>query len=93
MGTEGARDPVDPAVFTDDGPLRIEVVHILGPVFNGRIGQLCIVADEEFDAAGVEVGYVVLRSRTAFDEVDLGPFFDMIIVCSNWPAPGALRRK
>ena len=76
MGPEGARNPVDAAVLTDDGPLGVEVVHVLGPVFNRRIGQLSVVADEQFDAAGVEVGYVVLRSRTAFDEVDLSPFFD-----------------
>lgn len=76
VGAEGTGDPVDSAVLADDGPFGIEVVHILGPVFDGRIGQGCIVTDEQFNAARMKVGDIVFRRRTAFDEVDLGSLFD-----------------
>ncbi len=76
MGSKGTGDPVDGPVLADNGPFRIEVVHIFGPVFDCRIGQRSIVTYEEFDAAGMEVGHVVFRCRTAFDEVDFGTFFD-----------------
>ena len=61
VGAEGTGDPVDSAVLADDGPFGIEVVHILGPVFDGRIGQGCIVTDEQFNTARMKVGDIVFR--------------------------------
>ncbi len=73
--------------------LGIEVVHVLRPVFDGRIAQTRAFCDIQLHAAGMQVRHVVFRGGAAFDEVQLAPSSTMISVCSNWPAPGAFRRK
>ena len=60
MAAEGAADPLDVAVLVHACTLGVEVVHVLGPVLDGRVAQVCALAHKQLDSAGVEVGHVVL---------------------------------
>ena len=73
MGAEGSGYPLHRAALFDDGTLRVQVIHILRPVLDGRVAKLRILADIELDAAGMQVRDVVLRCRAALDEVELCP--------------------
>ena len=37
MGAKGAANPFNGAALSHQSPLRIQVIHILGPVFNGAV--------------------------------------------------------
>ena len=69
MASERARNPLDVAALLDGGTLGVQVVHVLGPVLDRGIAQVRVLAHEQLDGAGVEVGHVVLGCRAALDEV------------------------
>ena len=71
MGAEGPGDPLHGRSLFHQRPLRVEVVHVFRPVLNGRIAKARIFSDVEFDAAGVQVGHVVLRCGAALDKVQV----------------------
>ena len=72
---EGAGHPLDGAARGDLGAFGVEVVHIFGPVFNGRIPHTGILTDVDFHAAGVQVGNVVFGGRAALDKMQVGALF------------------
>ena len=88
MRPEGTGYPFDGPVSTNDGPFSVQVVHVLGPIFDGGVAKFCIVLDEQFYRTRMEIGHVVLRSRATFDEVGRSPFFDddhgMFKLTSPW---------
>ena len=76
MAAEGAADPLDVAVLVHARTLGVEVVHVLGPVLDGRVAQVRALAHKELDGAGVEVGHVVLGRGAALDKVQVGVVLD-----------------
>ena len=76
VGAEGAGDPLDGAALFDLGAFGVQVVHILRPVLDGRVAHAGTLADENLDAACVQVGNVVLRGRAALDKVQVGALID-----------------
>ena len=76
MRSEGAGDPDHVSVFIDERLLRVQVVHVLRPVFNGRVAQCRAFFHVQLDSTGVEIGHIVTRRRAAFDEVAVRPLFD-----------------
>ena len=71
VGAERAGDPLDRAALFDPRTLGVQVVHILGPVFNRGVANARTLTDENLDAACVQVGDVVLRGRAALDKVQV----------------------
>ena len=71
MRAERAGDPLDRAALLHKSTLGVEVVHILRPVFDGRIAQTRVFADKQLYAARVQVRHVVFRGGAAFDEVQI----------------------
>ena len=71
VGAERAGDPLDRAALFDPRTLGVQVVHILGPVFNRGVAHARTLTDENLDAACVQVGDVVLRGRAALDKVQV----------------------
>ena len=69
VGAEGAGYPLDSAALLDKRALGVEVIHILRPVLDCGIAELCALLHEQLDAARVEVCNVVLRRGTSLDEV------------------------
>ena len=63
VGAERAGDPLDRAALFDPRTLGVQVVHILGPVFNRGVAHARTLTDENLDAACVQVGDVVLRAE------------------------------
>ena len=61
MGAERAGNPLHAASLLDECALRIEVIHVLRPVLDGRVAETCIFLHIELDAARVEVCDVPLR--------------------------------
>ena len=53
VAAEGAADPLDVAVLVHARTLGVEVVHVLGPVLDGRVAQVRTLAHKELDGAGV----------------------------------------
>ena len=88
MRPEGTGYPFDGPMSTNDSPFSVQVVHVLGPVFDGGVTEFCIVLDEQFYRPCMEVGHVVLRRRATFDEVGRSPFFNddhgMFELTSPW---------
>ena len=76
MAAEGAADPLDVAVLVHARTLGVEVVHVLGPVLDGRVAQVRTLAHKELDGAGVEVGHVVLGRGATLNEVQVGIVLD-----------------
>ena len=76
MGAEGAGNPDHVSVFFDQRFFRIQVVHVLRPVFNGRVAQRRAFFHVQLDSTGVEIRHIVTRRRAAFDEVAVRPLFD-----------------
>lgn len=76
MAAEGAADPLDVAVLVHARTLGVEVVHVLGPVLDGRVAQVRTLAHKELDGAGVEVGHVVLGRGATLDKVQVGIVLD-----------------
>ena len=72
MAAERPADPLDGAALLHHGALRVEVVHVLRPVLDRGIAQGRALAHEQLHGSGVQVRHVVLRRRTAFDEVQAG---------------------
>ena len=62
---------LDRAALFDPRTLGVQVVHILGPVFNRGVAHARTLTDENLDAACVQVGDVVLRGRAALDKVQV----------------------
>ena len=71
MGSEGTGYPFDGTALFHQRPLGIQIVHILGPVLDSGVTQLCILPDEQFHAASMKVRHIVLRRRTALDKVQV----------------------
>ena len=76
MRAEGAGYPDHVSVFIDERLLRVQVVHVLRPVFDGRVAQRRAFFHVQLDSTGVEIGHIVTRCRAAFDEVAVRPLFD-----------------
>ena len=76
MAAEGAADPLDVAVLVHARTLGVEVVHVLGPVLDGRVAQVRTLAHKELDGAGVEVCHVVLGRGATLDKVQVGIVLD-----------------
>ena len=76
MAAEGAADPLDVAVLVHARTLGVEVVHVLGPVLDGRVAQVCAFAHKELHSAGVEVCHVVLGRGATLNEVQVGIVLD-----------------
>ena len=95
FGTKGARYPFDCTIFTYYTTFCVKVVHVLGPVFNCRVTQCSIVFNEQFNSACMKVRYVILRSRTTFDEVQFSTFFyddhSMFELTSTWCIQAEIR--
>ena len=53
VGAERAGDPLDRAALFDPRTLGVQVVHILGPVFNRGVAYARTLTDENLDAACV----------------------------------------
>ena len=71
VGAEGAGDPFNGAALFDPRTLGVQVVHVLGPVFNRGVAHARTLADENLHTACVQVGDVVLRGRAALDKVQV----------------------
>ena len=76
MAAEAARDPLHLGVRAHGHALGVEVVHVLGPVFDGRVAHVRMVAHKDLHGAGVQVGVVVLGGRAALDEVQVSVVLD-----------------
>ena len=75
MGAERTGHPDHVAIFLDEGLLGIQVVHILRPIFNGRVAEGSAFLYEKLYRPGMEVRHIVTRRRAAFDEVAVCSFF------------------
>ncbi len=71
-GCRRSRTPTRCAVLVHACTLGVEVVHVLGPVLDGRVAQVRTLTHEKLDSAGVEVGYVVFGRGATLDEVQVG---------------------
>ena len=69
MGAKRTGNPFHHAALFYNGALGVQVVHVLGPVLNGGIPQLGVLAHKQLHAAGVQVGHIVLGGRAALDEM------------------------
>ena len=76
VATKRTRDPLHLCIATNDGALSVEVVHVLGPVFDGRVAQTSAVLNKELNSACVKVCCVVLRCRTALNKVQISAFLN-----------------
>ena len=76
MRAEGAGYPDHVSVFIDERLLRVQVVHVLRPVFYGRVAQRRAFFHVQLDSTGVEIGHIVTGRRAALNEVAVCPFFD-----------------
>ena len=74
MGSERTGYPFDPAALLHQRPLRIEVVHILRPVFDGRIAKGSIRADKEFHTSCMKIRNIIFGSGTSFNKMEGGTF-------------------
>ena len=75
MRAKRAGDPLDQAVFFNEGAFRVEVHHVARPVLDRRVAKPCPFLDEQFDAACMEIRHIVFRRRAALDEVQVRAFF------------------
>ena len=75
MAAEAARNPFDRSALVAYRAFRVQVVHVLRPVLDGRIAQVRVFANEQLNGACVQVRHVVFRGRAAFDEVQIGAIF------------------
>ena len=75
MGTEGTGHPFNNAVLSYHSPLGVQVHHISGPVFNGRIAKSCPVIDKQLHTAGMQIGYIIFWSAAALNEMEAGVLF------------------
>ena len=76
MASKRARDPLHLCVATNDGALGVEVVHVLGPVFDGRVTQTRAVLNKELNSSCVEVCCIVLRCRATLNKVQVSAFLN-----------------
>ena len=76
MATKRARDPLHLCIAANDGALGVEVVHVLGPVFDGRVTQTRAVLNKELNSSCVEVCCVVLRCGAALNKVQVSAFLN-----------------
>lgn len=93
VAAEGAADPLDVAVLVHARTLGVEVVHVLRPVFDGRVTQVRALAHKELDGTGMEVCHVVLGRGAALDKVQVGVVFDDDERMLKLAGALALRRK
>ena len=75
VGTERAGNPLDLTALFHQRTFGVQVVHILRPVLDGGVAQGGVLAHEQFHTSGVQIGNVVLRSGTSFDEVQVCALF------------------
>ena len=76
MRAKAARNPFDAPALFDQCALRVEIIHILGPVFDRRIAQLRALSDIELHAARVQSGLIILRRGAALNEVYIRSLID-----------------
>jgi len=69
-----ARNPLHAPALLGDGALRVEVVRVFRPVLDGRVLDVGVLVDEDFNTATVKIEFRVLRGGTALDVVDLRSF-------------------
>ena len=75
MGTKGSGNPDHMPIFFHQRFLGVQVVHILRPVFNGRIPEGSPFLYKEFYGTGMEIGHIVTGCRAALNEMAGRPFF------------------
>ena len=76
MATKRARDPLHLCIAANNGALGVEVVHVLGPVFDGRVAQTSAVLNKELNSSCVEVCCVVLRCGATLNKVQVSAFLN-----------------
>ena len=76
MATKRARDPLHLCIAANDGALGVEVVHVLGPVFDGRVTQTSAVLNKELNSSCMEVCCIVLRCGAALNKVQVSAFLN-----------------
>ena len=76
MATKRARDPLHLCIAANNGALGVEVVHVLGPVFDGRVAQTSAVLNKEFNSSCMEVCCIVLRCGATLNKVQVSTFLN-----------------
>jgi len=71
---ERTGNPFNGSTLFHRSSLGIQIVHILWPVLDRGIAQLCIFLHIKFYTSGMKIGYIILRSRTSLDEVQARTF-------------------
>src|SRR5699024_5470513 len=67
--TDVAIDPLHGAAFFDDSTFGHQVVHVVGPVLNGRVADAGVLFDDDLNDGGVQRVGLIDRRCTAFDIV------------------------
>ena len=71
MGAKGAANPFNGAALSYQRTLSIQVIHILGPVFNGAVAQLSIFSNKKLYTASMQIGHIIFRRTAALDKVQI----------------------
>src|SRR4029453_697684 len=72
LGADVAIDPFHGGALFADGTLGDEVVHVVGPVLDGRVADAGALLHDDLHNGGVQRVRGVDRSRATFDVVNVG---------------------